>query len=997
MKGYSRINTIFGWVSFAVALVVYMLTLQPSASFWDCGEFIASAFRLQVGHQPGAPMFMMLAKVLSLVASDPAQVAFWVNSLSALASALTVMFLFWTITALASRSIKEEKWSAMQMVMVTSAGMTGALAYAFSDSFWFSAVEAEVYAVSSLFTAVVFWAALRWERAADHITGGKWLILISYVIGLSIGIHLLSLLVIPAIALLWYFRHTAHITGKGVCLALLSGTGILVFVQYGIIQYLVLFAFKTDLFFVNTLNLSFGSGALVFLFALVTMIFTGIFYSHRHGKPRLNLALICISFILLGYSSYAMILLRAQAKTTINISNPDNSYSLLRYLAREQYGQAPLLYGQYFDAGITGVKEGKTTYRKGAGKYEASGAVRNYEYSRNTIFPRIYSDDEQDVAFYRSWLGLGEGSRPTFANNLGFFGSYQIGFMYMRYFLWNFSGRQNDEQGHGELSNGNWITGIPLLDKLRLGPYAEASPMELQNEGYNRFYGLPLLLGICGLIFHFRRSSRHAWVTVLLMMSTGVAIVLYLNQDPLQVRERDYAYVGSFYAFAVWIGLGVLAVQEWLRRVAPAKVAAAVAVAGCFAIAPYRMVTQGWDDHDRSGNAVARDMAVNYLESCAPNAILFTNADNDTYPLWYAQEVEGVRPDVRIVNLQLLFDPDYVTALKKKINASEPLPISMREEQYKAGVRDVIYYMDYGISDSVELKDLFEVLVSDHDGDKATMQDGSLQNILPTKRLRLTIDKDQLLKTGTLTAAELPHAADRMEWTYNRNYVSRSELALLDILAHNDWKRPVYFTTGISGDSYMGLDRYLHLEGFAYRLLPLKREVNDDRDKSDVTRSGVFYSNLMNKMQFGAFKKTLYLDPESRRIARQTWDLVNTLGETLVAEGRSAEAKQVMKKAMETLPMRNYSIRDSVHKYRAAGILYQLREEETANALVGSAAKFLGDELHFLTSLKPEHQQIRSDEIRLAAAMLNAFREEAAEHKQAASVAVIDGIFPFRK
>ncbi|NEU10079.1 DUF2723 domain-containing protein [Flavihumibacter sp. R14] len=992
MEKYNRINILFGWLSFALAFTVYMLTLQPSGSFWDCGEFIATAYGIQVGHQPGAPLFMMLGRLFSFLAGDSGEVAFWVNSLSALASALTVMFLFWTITALGRKLVAAEKDSTRKLVTVMGAGLTGALAYAFTDSFWFSAVEAEVYSFSSLCTAIVFWGALKWE-ASSGPAANRWLVFIAYMIGLSIGIHLLSLLAIPGIVLLWYFKQNKSANKKGAFLALLAGCLILGFVQVGIVQYLLLFAFKTDLLFVNSLNMSFGSGVLFFGLVLVAAIGFGIRYSHRRKKPVLNLALVCVSFIILGYSSYAMILIRAGAKTSINISNPDNAYSLLRYVSRGQYSQAPLLYGQYFDSETTGVAQGKMTYREDKGKYAEAGPDRKYQYDRNTLFPRIYSDEASDVAFYRNWLGLDESSRPDFKDNLQFFSSYQLGFMYMRYLMWNFAGRQDDEQGQGSNVNGNWISGVKPLDQLRLGAHAEVSPLGQQNEGYNRFYGLPFVLGICGLIFHFRRRSKDALVLAVFFFFTGLGIVLYLNQDPLQVRERDYAYVGSFYVFAIWLGLGVLAVQHWLSGIAKARTASILAILICFAAAPFLMIREGWNDHDRSENRVAREMAVNYLESCAPNAILFTNADNDTYPLWYAQEVEGIRPDVRIVNLQLLFDPDYVTALKKKINNSDPLPVTMSAEKYKAGVRDVIYYMDYGLSDSVELKDLFELLVSDHESDKVPMNDGSKVNFLPSKKFRMSVNREELLKTGTLSKEEIVNAEDSMQWTYPRNYMTRSDLALMDILAHNNWKRPIYFTFGVSDDSYFGLDRYLHLEGFTYRLLPLRRDAEDKRDKSEVTHSRVFYSNLKNKFLLDSFNKAAYLDPESRRVARQTWNLLNTLAADLGAEGRTAEAKDVISRAVENLPMRNYTIRDSVEKYRAAVTLYRLNEPAEANRIAASTVQFLAAELRFLGSLDKEKQESRMDEISLAASVLNGFREEAGKFKQLAVVSEVDGIF----
>lgn len=991
MDKFSRINNVTGWLCGAVALTVYMVTLQPSVSFWDCGEFIATAFNIQVGHQPGAPLFMMIGKLFTLAAGDPSDVAFWMNTLSALASALTVVFLFWTITALARKLLNAGgALSARQTVLVSGAGLTGALAYAFSDSFWFSAVEAEVYAVSSLCTAVVFWAALRWE--ADPRADGRWLVLIAYLIGLSIGIHLLSLLAIPAIVLVCYFRTADRVTVRGLLLAILAGCGMLALVQHGIGHYLVLFAFRTDLYFVNSLHLPFGTGVLFFLLLVAGCLGTLIWYSHRKRRAVLNLAAICTVCAIFGYSSYAMIMIRAEAKTSINISNPDNGYGLLRYLAREQYAQAPLLSGPFFDSRAIAAEPGKTLYRKGADRYEIAGRSFDYTYDRKTVFPRIYSDDQRDVDFYRSWLGLGDREKPSFIDNIRFFGSYQAGFMYMRYLLWNFVGRQSAEQGHGDTKNGNWISGIRPLDQLRLDGDAPLSPMAADHEGHNRFYGLPFLLGICGLIWHFRRNGRQAAVVTTLFLSTGLAIVLYLNQDPLQVRERDYAYVGSFYTFAIWIGLGVLALWHGLQRFLPARPLAVITVAGSLAAVPLLMVSEGWDDHDRSENLVARDMAVNYLESCAPNAILFTNADNDTYPLWYAQQVEGIRRDVRIVNLQLLFDPAYITALKKPAWESRPLPIRMTEEKYRTGVRDVLYYMDYGLSDSVELKDIYEVLVSDHEGDQVEMQDGSRQNILPTRKIRLTVDPKQLLATGTVTPEELSRVVQTMEWTYGKNHVTRSDLAVLDILAHNNWERPVYFTAGISQDSYFGLDKYLHLEGYAYRLLPLKPR-EDARDKSQVTHSAAFYSNVMNKFRLESFRRPAYLDPESRRVSDQTWQLLNTLGENLVAEGKTEEARKLMGRILDNMPDRNYTIRDSVERYRAASTLYKLRETGRANDLMLKTVSFLEAELVFLAGLDKEDQESRVDDIRTCAALLNLIGEEAVRNKQDRISARVEAVF----
>ncbi|HEY0057350.1 MAG TPA: DUF2723 domain-containing protein, partial [Pedobacter sp.] len=729
---YTKINNLLGWLCFLIAAVTYTLTLEPTTSFWDCGEFIASAYKLQVVHQPGAPLFIMVAKVFSLLASDKTQVAFWMNMSSAIASAATILFLFWTITALVRKVLapKAQELSTTELITIMGSGLVGALAYTFSDTFWFSAVEAEVYAMSSLCTAIVFWAILKWEHHADDPNADKWLVFIAYTMGLSIGVHLLNLLAIPAIALVYYFRRTAKATSKGTFGALLIGILILGVIQYGIILYMIKLAAFFDLFFVNTLGMGFGSGVVVFAILVIGGLVYGIMYSIRKGKRILNLALVCTVFILFGYSSYAMIVIRAKAEPTLNNNDPDNVFSLLGYLSREQYGDSPLLYGQYFDSQRIDYKEKGNIYRKGKDKYEVAGKKYDYVYDRNTLLPRMYSDEPNHVAVYREWMQLSEGESPSFIHNLGFLFSYQTGFMYARYFLWNFAGRQNDDQGQGNNTSGNWISGIKPLDAAHLGSQDNLPPSIKENKGYNRLYFLPLILGLIGAFWHFKRNQKDAGVVGLLFFFTGMAIVLYLNQNPLQPRERDYAYAGSFYAFTIWIGLGVAAIADMLRRKLSASSAGIAATVLGLLAAPVLMAKENWDDHNRSEKTTARDFAADYLESCAPNAILFTYGDNDTYPLWYVQEVEGVRPDVRIVNLSLLGTDWYIRQMKKKVNEAEGLPITMPDEKFVQGVRDVVRFYDWKVPGAVELKSVFDVLTSDDEGDKVPMQDGSKDNIL---------------------------------------------------------------------------------------------------------------------------------------------------------------------------------------------------------------------------------------------------------------------------
>ncbi len=950
---YNKINNLFGWLCFVIASVTYILTAEPTASFWDCGEFIGAAFKLQIVHQPGAPLFLMLQKIFSLVAgADRTRVAFWMNVGSALSSGATILFLFWTITALVKKVIwkSAEGLNAAKLIIIIGSGLVGALAYAYSDTFWFSAVESEVYAMSSLCTAIVFWAILKWDFHADEPGADKWLIFIAYVMGLSIGVHLLNLLAIPAIALVYYFRRFKNPTGKGTILALLTGIIVLALIQYGIIQYMVKIAAYFDLFFVNTVGLGFGSGVFVFGILVIGGLTYGIIYSIRKAKPTLNLALLSIAFILLGYSSFTMIIIRAKANPSLNNSDPDNAFAFLSYLNREQYGDRPLLYGQYFDSKVIDYNQGDNIYRKGDKKYEVAGKKYEAVYDRNTLLPRMYSDDPQHIAYYREWMRMGENESPSFAQNLGFLFSYQTGFMYARYFLWNFAGRQNDDQGQGNSTSGNWISGIKPLDAWHLGSSQDNLPPSItENKAYNRLYFLPLILGLLGAFWHFKRNQKDAGVVGLLFFFTGMAIVLYLNQNPLQPRERDYAYAGSFYAFAIWIGMGVAAIADFLsKKVTPSTAGIIATVAGLLA-APVLMAKEEWNDHDRSTKFTTRDFAIDYLESCAPNAILFTYGDNDTYPLWYVQEVENVRPDVRIVNLSLLGTDWYIRQMKDKINEADPLPITMSNDKFVQGVRDVIRYYDYKFAEPIELENLFDVLTSDNDNDKVQMQDGSRENILPTKSFKITINPQEVLATKTVSAALKDSITPVMQWTYNKAYVTKTELAMLDILAHNNWKRPIYFAVTVPSSNYIGLEKYLYNEGFAYRLVPLKAPAADStQDEPDRVNTDQMYNNIINKFKWGNMKNARYLDPESTRMIATIIKTFNTLASKLLAEGRTEEAKKVLNKSMEVVPDQNNQFYFVLHRYYTADLLYKVNETAEANKLVTYTADYIDKELTFL-------------------------------------------------
>jgi len=1029
---YHKINNLFGWLAFLIAATTYILTLEPYASFWDCGEFIACAYRLQVAHQPGAPLFTMIGKVFSLVASNRTQVAYWINMSSALASAATIMFLFWTITALAKKIVVKtaSEISLSQTILIIGAGLVGALAYAWSDTFWFSAVESEVYAQSSLCTAIVFWAIMKWDAHADEPGADKWIVFIAYVMGLSIGIHLLNLLAIPAIACVYYFRRTKKATARGTITAVFVGVIIVAAVLWGIIQYVVKGAAYADLLFVNTFNFSFWSGATVFFVLIVITMTAGIIYTIKPAKPTilvaaiafillltisggivggivgiaivafleyivkirekkyaLNMILTCTVFILFGYSSFAMLVIRAKANTNLNNSDPDNAFALLGYLNRDQYGDTPLLYGQYYDSKAVDQKEGATLYRKGKEKYEVSGKKQVLVYDRNTLFPRMFSDKAEHVGFYKDWMHIGEGQSPTFADDLGFFFSWQVNQMYTRYLLWNFVGRQNDADGQSNnATDGNWISGIKPIDAMRLGNQSALPPTMTMDKSYNRMFFLPLILGLLGAFYHFKRNQKDAGVVGLLFFFTGFAILLYLNQDPLQPRERDYAYAGSFYAFAIWIGIGTLFIAEKLRKFTTPQLSAIGATAVCLLAAPILMAFQEWDDHDRSTKTTPRDMAYNYLNSCAPNAILFTYGDNDTYPLWYIQEVENVRPDVRIVNLSLLGTDWYIRQMKQKMNKSAPLPITMPDEKFEAGIRDVTYYNDSKLPGNVELKDVFDFITSDDARAKVEYENGQNANYLPTKNLKWTINPDEVVKTGTVPASEKDRILPEIDWKYPGNYVTKDNLAMMDILAHNNWKRPIYFAITVGNDNMMGLDKYMYNEGFAYRLLPFKADTTAGAGSgNDRSNTLLMYNNVMNKFRWGNMKNATYLDHESRTMFYPV--ILRTflnLTENLYKEGHPDLAKKVLQRYEDVMPDLNPYTDVAIRKFYLADLAYQLNERKIGEKEVNGIINYVSGQMNYFASMNEDNKRISGRDIQLCISVTNELVKLTKDNKEPA-------------
>ncbi len=986
---YNKINNLLGWLCAFVATLVYVVTAERTASWWDCGEFIASAYKMQIVHQPGAPLFLMIQNIFSNMAmGDKSQIAYWMNVGSAVSSGLTILFLFWSITALGRKifvgtSNLSTALNQTQTIVVMGAGLVGALAYAFTDTFWFSAVESEVYAMSSLCTAVVFWAILKWEVRADEEGADRWLILIAYVMGLSIGVHLLNLLVIPAIALVIYFRKAKQVTTGGAFKAFLMGVVVLGFILWGVIQYLIKFAAFTDLFFVNTLGLGFGTGVTFFALLVLGGLIFGIWYSIKKVKPILNIALVSLGFIIFGYSSFAMITIRAKADPTLNNSDPDNAFAFLSYLNREQYGDEPLFKGKYFDAKPTDAFDAGNVYRKDKDRYVVARKKTKYTYDRETVFPRIYSDRAEHANFYRQYLNLGPEEKPTFSDNLKFFFGYQIGHMYFRYFMWNFVGRQNDVQGHGSTLEGNWISGIKPIDNILVGGQNALPTSEKENPSRNTYFFLPFILGLIGAYWHFGKKQKDALVVMLLFFFTGLAIVLYLNQNPLQPRERDYAYAGSFYAFSIWIGLGVIALWEMLSQKVNAKSAAIGVTALGVLAGPVLLASQNWDDHDRSEKSLSRDMALNYLESVEPNAILFSYGDNDTYPLWYLQEVEGIRTDVRVVNLSLLSSDWYMRQMMKKVNDADALPINIDPEKIKDGVRDVIYYYDYQIPGNVDLQAALAVMLSDDPENKMQTQSGENINILPTKNLKLQVDKQAVLANKAVPAIWQDSIVDSLTFTYPMGYVSRAELSVLSILANNNWKRPIYFTTTTPQQYYLGLDKYLVSEGFALRLIPVNTNV-EDAEQGAIQYTDAVYDKIMNKYKFGNIANAKYLDPDTYRyLTFYTSSIFGETAQNLLQAGKKKEAHDVVLKAYENLPKKVYQMSEPMSYVPLLDAMYQTGESAKAKEITLRNLNYIKENMHYYASNQYIKDLSSERNVRLALVGLQRLKMMGEQYKDA--------------
>jgi hypothetical protein len=1011
MKTLRLYNTILGYVVFVIAAITYFLTLEPTSSLWDCGEFIASAFKLQVGHPPGAPLFMLAGRFFSLFAGgDVTKVALMINAMSGLASALTIMFLFWTITHLAVKLVKPadeiKKW---QLIAILGSSLVGSLAYAFSDTFWFSAVEGEVYASSSLFTAVVFWAILKWENIADEKFANRWLILIAYLMGLSIGVHLLNLLAIPPIVLVYYYKKYTY-SRRGLIISLTLSAIIVAIVMYMIIPGIVWIASRFELIFVNGFGMKYNSGMFIYLILLFGALVWGILYTHKHQKVLANTIILCVTAIIIGYSSFSAIVIRSLANPPMDENSPETVFALIYYLNREQYGDRPLFVGQYFNAPRPEVKEGKATYTALDGKYKITNrkTITKYDKNYTTLFPRMYSSNPEHIAAYMEWAGLKEKdlfqarldpngnpvvnrqgkvvydyaspkTRPSFGSNLKFFFTYQVGHMYFRYFMWNFAGRQNDEQGYGSPLHGNWISGINFIDQMIIGSTKKMPDPVKNDPSRNTLFFLPLILGLIG-IWYQSSHKKDLSIVGLLFIMTGIAIVIYLNQTPNQPRERDYAYAASFYAFAIWIGLGVLGIIELIGKKAQNSAAALSASVICLLLVPGVMAKENWDDHDRSGRYLTRAIAANYLNSCAPNAILFTGGDNDTFPLWYAQEVEGIRTDVRVVNLMLLNMDWYIDQMKNRVYESAPLPIRLNSEKYINGTRDVVPVFER-TEQAYDAKDIIEFIISDNPSAQLPSQSGNMLNYVPTRSFYLPVDSAIVLANGTVKPEIASQIVPAIYGKINGSYLTKSNLAALDMIRNNNWERPIYFVASNQTDE-LGISDYLQLDGIAYRFVPIKTETGSNFEKGRIDTE-VLYDKLINKFDDGRMgADDIYLDNFHRRtlsVIRLRFRYMR-LANNLMAEGDKVRAEKVLDRIVEITPEKNLPY--DMFMPGIADAYYQLSKFDKANKIMERMVDLSEQFLEYYATFKPSDRVAIRDEITYYLRVLGNAVEMSQEYNQ---------------
>ncbi|MBE7644993.1 DUF2723 domain-containing protein [Tenacibaculum finnmarkense genomovar ulcerans] len=975
---YKKWNTLLGWFSFAVALITYTLTLEPTVSSWDCGEYISTAVKLEVGHPPGAPLFQMLGAFFAMFSNDPSQWAKMVNFMSGLASAFTILFMFWTITNLAKKmAIKNGEFSKNEAIAVLASGLVGALAYTFSDSFWFSAVEGEVYAMSSFLMALLFWLGLRWEDEINTPRGHKWLVIISFVVGLSFGVHILSLLVIPSIVMLYFFKTYKNINLKTTAVATLISILVLAFVFKFLFPFTLKFFSVSELFFINEIGLPYNTGTIIAGIILIGLFFFGLSFTRKNNLVMANTLVLSVLFIMIGFSSWLMLPIRANADTVINENNPSSARELLAYYNREQYGDANVFYDNYYSVthdraqdAEQPFKDDKPKYEKKNGKYiivnKYKNIVPNYSSKHKGFIPRMVNPASEQ--HYKRIAGIPARSkrRPTFLENMKFMIDYQFGYMYGRYFMWNFVGRQNDTQGHLDIENGNWLSGIDFIDEIRLGSQQNLPDDIKNNKGRNKYFFLPLILGLIGLIYQSKKDKKNLYTLALFFAFTGFAIIFYTNPKPFEPRERDYAVVGSFYVFAIWIGFGVFALYDYLKNYANRRTVAIGVSAVSLLAVPVLMGVQNWDDHDRGDRFIAQLNAQTYLESCDPNAIIFTIGDNDTFPLWYMQQVEGVRQDIKIVNTSLFQTAWYIDQMKKKTYEADPIPSQLTHDQYKYGTLDMAYHIAHPrFKDSImSINNFMRWIESDNDQTYYIDEENDVrEKFYPTNHIRIPVNKANVLKTGLVAQKDADKILDYIDITVSEQGLTKNRILMLDILNNFQWKRPIYFTGGANADEeYIWLKDYLQLDGMSYKFVPIK---TSNKGKSMFSMGRIDTKKMHDNVKKWNWKTInngkIYLDEQSKRNAISIRNNLMRLSEEYLKEGDSVNAKDVLDLSLYKLPIKQFEHYSVSLEYPE--LYYRMGDIEKAHETVETLIDVFQQKLKYYSTFKDQDVDLIIDNL----------------------------------
>ena len=1012
-------NTVLGWFAFAVALLTYSLTVEPTLSFWDCGEYIATSANLEVGHPPGAPLFQMLGAFFAMFAASADKIALMVNFLSVFSSAFTVLFMFWSLTLLLRKIVGQTKeLTTSQNLMILGSSLIAAFSFTFSDSFWYNAVEAEVYAMASLLIALLFWLGLRWEQEMETPRGNKWLLLISLVIGLSFGVHFMALLTFPAIGFLYFFKKYKTVTVKSFILANVVIVAILLFIFKLLLPFTLGFFGKTEIFMVNELGLPFNSGTIFAFLFIVAAFYFGLQYTKKKGHVFYNTLILSTLFILIGFSTWIMLPIRANANTPINENKPSDAAEVLAYYNREQYGEQKLFYGPQFSDTYSGL-DSVTPYLDDKPNYERDYTTNTYVITNNfknakqntddahkAFLPRMWSNEHnvnymtfgnplefqinpeysnedeliQIVTEFRKGFASGEIDlkgydkflttygeyliieKPSFASNMKFMFQYQFGYMYGRYLLWNFVGRQNDNQGKYDDMNGNWITGIAFIDELLVGSQKNLTSDMQNNKGRNIYFGLPFILALLGIFYHAKKDVKSFYVLLALFLFTGLALKIYLNERPFEPRERDYALVGSFYVFAMWIAFGIYAIFEWLINYIKPKVAIPLVLCVCFLASPVLLAKENWDDHDRSNKYTALAMAKAYLDSCEPNAILFTIGDNDTFPLWYMQEIEGYRTDIRIVCTSLFMTDWYIDQMKMKTHNSDPIPSSFNREQYKGSLRDYSLFVER-TEEPLLLSEILQFVSLDDERAKISLDSGNKVNYFPTKKVIYPIDKNTIIKNKVVNSKYYDSIVPQIEFTITDKALYKNRLMMLDIVNENNWKRPIYFTGGSFGeDDYIWMKDYLQLDGMCFKLVPLKTPTDDPNPmRMGSIDTDKMYSIVMKWDWGNSGNSTIYHDPETRKNSITYRTNLARLMETLLLEGKNDKAEKVIDLAMAKMPIAYFEYYSMVEPF-AMGY-YEVGKKDKARKVVAELIQKYQESLTYFSGFKLADQYYYASDI----------------------------------